>query len=133
MVNDHGPLDLRRSGAALGPVGADDRRPRFPALRVRIERAGRRREDYHPLYNSPPRRPVPGNPSAAIADLPVESTAVPHRSVRALLAGALVCLGPGDLPSDGPPDGPAKALHAAEPPRVLRWAGDPEGGAPFVE
>ena len=27
---------------------------------------------------------------------------------------------------------PAQAA-AAEPPRVLRWAGDPEGGAPFVE
>jgi polar amino acid transport system substrate-binding protein len=25
------------------------------------------------------------------------------------------------------------AAAAAEPPRVLRWAGDPEGGAPFVE
>lgn len=33
--------------------------------------------------------------------------------------------------------GPDQAGHypiaAAEPPRVLRWAGDPEGGAPFVE
>jgi hypothetical protein len=25
------------------------------------------------------------------------------------------------------------AANAAEPPRVFRWAGDPEGGAPFVE
>jgi polar amino acid transport system substrate-binding protein len=27
----------------------------------------------------------------------------------------------------------AVALDGTEPPRVLRWAGDPEGGAPFVE
>src|SRR6266498_2944020 len=28
---------------------------------------------------------------------------------------------------------PTFGVRAAEPPGVLRWAGDPEGGAPFVE
>ena len=28
---------------------------------------------------------------------------------------------------------PTSAAWAADPPSVLRWAGDPEGGAPFVE
>src|SRR5471032_2480118 len=74
-----------------------------------------------PSTIAPPNIPVPRNVTLAIADLPLESTPVRHRAlhVHAFLVAALVCLGP--------------VLHAAEPPRVLRWAGDPEGGAPFVE
>jgi len=60
---------------------------------------------------------------------------VRHRCVRALLAAAFVCLDPGGGPDLGHYlrfDPGRDLLHAAEP-RVLRWAGDPEGGAPFVE
>jgi len=60
---------------------------------------------------------------------------VRHRCVRALLAAAFVCLDPGGGPDGGHYlrfDPGRDLLHAAEP-RVLRWAGDPEGGAPFVE
>src|SRR4051812_35723156 len=74
-----------------------------------------------------PNRPVPRNATLAISNLPVESTPVPR--VRRILMLTLLLVSAG----------PATAGHyrntvvAAEPPRVLQWAGDPEGGAPFVE
>src|SRR5437899_3104284 len=83
-----------------------------------------------------PSSPVPTNPTVAIARLRIESTPVRHRCVRALLAAAFVCLDPGGGADGGHHvrfDLGRDLLHAAEPPRVLRWAGDPEGGAPFVE
>jgi polar amino acid transport system substrate-binding protein len=55
-----------------------------------------------------------------------------RRLPHSLLLLAVVCLSAGE--------GPAhvgrylqEVVHAAEQPAVLRWAGDPEGGAPFVE
>jgi polar amino acid transport system substrate-binding protein len=48
------------------------------------------------------------------------------------LAVVLAFLGP-PLLSAGFARFAFNVVFAAEPPRVLRWAGDPEGGAPFVE
>jgi polar amino acid transport system substrate-binding protein len=43
-----------------------------------------------------------------------------------VLVALLVVVAPADTGHSG-------LMAAAEPPRILRWAGDPEGGAPFVE
>jgi polar amino acid transport system substrate-binding protein len=43
-----------------------------------------------------------------------------------VLVALLVFVAPADTGHSG-------LMAAAEPPRILRWAGDPEGGAPFVE
>src|SRR4051812_2704955 len=66
-----------------------------------------------------PSSPVPRNATVAIADLPVESTPVSRRAIIASLAIAAALS--------------VSGVHVAAQPRVLRWAGDPEGGAPFVE
>src|SRR4051812_39417228 len=71
-----------------------------------------------------PSSPVPRNATFAIADLQVESTAV-QRVRRHLFLAILFGLGPVEA-------GHYRTI-AAEAPRVLRWAGDPEGGAPYVE
>src|SRR5438045_1421543 len=67
-----------------------------------------------------PSSPVPINATFAITSLPVQSTAVPELSTIAV--AMLIVAAP-----------VVGVVSAAEPPRVLRWAGDPEGGAPFVE
>ena len=46
---------------------------------------------------------------------------------------ALVVLGPGAWSETRGVDAGHDRVAAAEPPRVFRWAGDPEGGAPYVE
>src|SRR5450759_4614360 len=77
-----------------------------------------------PSTIAPPRSPVPRNPTVAIADLPVESTPVFRCVARA--SGPVIGLTL--LASLW-----ASPAFPADEPRVLHWAGDPEGGAPFVE
>src|SRR5580765_5752820 len=81
-----------------------------------------------PSTIAPPSIPVPRNATLAIADLPVESTPVfPPSLARILLElrrGRSTIVVLAILSA-------ASAVSAQ--PKVLRWAGDPEGGAPFVE
>src|SRR5581483_7194249 len=62
-----------------------------------------------------PSSPVPMNATFAISNLPLQSTPV-RRFLPILL---LACA--------------AAPSAAADAPAVFTWAGDPEGGAPFVE
>src|SRR4051812_6886818 len=107
-------------GATVAPEASSARA--FASVRFQTVTASPRRS--MPSTIPLPSSPVPRNATLPIADLQVESTAV-LRVRRHLFLVALLCLGP------------AEAGHyrniAAEPPRLLRWAGDPEGGAPCVE
>src|SRR5258707_13923231 len=78
-----------------------------------------------------PSSPVPINATFAIESLPLQSILVRHFShILAVVAVVLVTLA-----AVGASVGWSSALYvvSAQAPRVLRWAGDPEGGAPFVE
>ena len=80
-----------------------------------------------------PSSPVPRNATVAIADLRVESTPVFTRAFfLGCLVSAVVTVQPTGLRTAccGLQIG---IVSVAAQPRVLRWAGDPEGGAPFVE
>src|SRR5258707_12061080 len=106
----------------------------FASVRFHTVTASPRRS--MPSTIAPPSKPVPRNATLAIADLPVESTPVRHSAARAgwpVIGFVLLALFLGM--------GPGQAGHylagigatALAQPSVLRWAGDPEGGAPFVE
>src|SRR5262249_59930738 len=86
----------------------------FDSVRFHTVRASPRRSiaSVIPL----PIMPVPRNATFAIASLPIQSIAVRGFQVTASFVLVIVC-----------------ASTVSAQPRVLRWAGDPEGGAPFVE
>src|ERR687888_154923 len=89
-----------------------------------------------------PSRPVPMYATFAISILPIQSIAVRrfvgHFACCLLAAAAIAAPGtPFPRPADdyrrlAPIFATAYASEQAEQTPVLRWAGDPEGGAPFV-
>src|SRR4051812_12414041 len=103
--------------ATVAPEGSSARA--FASVRFQTVTASPRRS--MPSTIPLPSSPVPRNATFAIVDLQVESTAVrfkvAHAFRRAIAIAAVLT---------------AVRAVAAQP-RVLRWAGDPEGGAPYVE
>ena len=120
------------AGHRVAGVAATVRRaPRAPAPSPRFGStpSPHRRGAASPPPSRCPAVPVPRNATVAIADLPVESTPV---FTRAIVCGR-PCLGVLRFVAARWPVRRSVSWGAAQPPRVLRWAGDPEGGAPFVE
>jgi len=109
--------------ATLAPIVSKARA--FDGVRFQTVIASPRRSI--PSTIALPRSPVPRNAAFAIEVLPLQSTAMLARPARrfrrfaplftAFVVGAIA----------------AVEAQPAESPGVFRWAGDPEGGAPFVE
>src|SRR5262249_30606560 len=127
--------DRRRHRPRASSARATRRRRHPPARRPRAHRplrgpAPSRRCDSTPSPHRPaspsarPSRcravPFPENRQSPLQRLRVESTSVFARRV----VWVIVCASA--LSASSAPSAPAQ-------PRVLRWAGDPEGGAPYVE
>ena len=142
------PIDDRVVGQrhvdAFGAVDGVGRRRRDTARRAPRARAPsprcgstpspRRRAAASLRPSRCPSSPVPRNATVAIAGLPLESTPVLAMCAAHGLAVSELCEAYAAPLTIGASwrSRPTVARLPTQP-RVLRWAGDPEGGAPFVE
>jgi hypothetical protein len=83
-----------------------------------------------------PSSPVPINATSAMSSLPLQS--IPVRRVHTCDSSPSLVgyagLRSADRPAwRFPAVADVRAVESRQAPQVLRWAGDPEGGAPFVE